>query len=92
MSFAKYLLERSDRQVYRDAMETTTNVEFLWMNRICAEFREMPGMCLTTAQASRLWGLGMWRCHLLLEGLVAKGHLRQTAQGAYVVAADERRH
>ena len=72
-------------------MKTTiTGVEFLWANRILAEYREMQGMCLTAEQASRLWGLERPLCHLLLESLVAEHLLRRTAQGAYVLANDER--
>lgn len=67
-------------------METTRgDVEFLWRNRIKAEYREMPGMCLTAEQGSRLWGLGQAHCHVLLEALVGSGYLRRTAQGAYVL-------
>lgn len=50
----------------------------------------MQGMSLTAEQASRLWGLERPRCHLLLESLVAENLLRRTAQGAYVMASDER--
>ncbi len=68
-------------------METArTDVEFLWTNLIRAEYREMPGMCLTAAQASRLWGLDQSRCHTLLDALVVGGYLRRTGQGAYVLA------
>ena len=35
--------------------------------RARAEFREMPGMCLTTAQAARLWQLSPARAEELLE-------------------------
>jgi len=67
-------------------METTkTNVEFLWTNRIKAEYREMPGMCLTASQASRLWGLEPSHCNLLLDALVVSGYLRRNVQGAYVL-------
>lgn len=72
-------------------METTrTDVDYLWTNRIRAEYREMPGMSLTAAQASRLWGLDQARCHLLLDALVASGYLRRTAQGAYALAEGTR--
>ena len=38
--------------------------------RARAEFREMPGMCLTTAQAARLWQLSPARAEELLSELV----------------------
>ena len=43
--------------------------------RARAEFREMPGMCLTTAQAARLWQLGPARAEELLSELVQSGFL-----------------
>jgi DNA-binding IclR family transcriptional regulator len=43
--------------------------------RARAEFREMPGMCLTTAQAARLWQLTPDRAEALLSELVQSGFL-----------------
>jgi DNA-binding IclR family transcriptional regulator len=43
--------------------------------RARAEFREMPGMCLTTAQAARLWQLSEARAEALLSELVQAGFL-----------------
>ena len=43
--------------------------------RARAEFREMPGMCLTTAQAARLWQLSPARAEELLSELVKSGFL-----------------
>ena len=43
--------------------------------RARAEFREMPGMCLTTAQAARLWQLSPARAEELLSELVQSGFL-----------------
>lgn len=43
--------------------------------RARAEFREMPGMCLTTAQAARLWQLSQDRAEELLSQLVQSGFL-----------------
>jgi len=43
--------------------------------RARAEFREMPGMCLTTAQAARLWQLSPTRAEELLSDLVQAGFL-----------------
>ena len=44
--------------------------------RIRAEYREMPGMRLTPAQASRLFNLEPRYCARVLDGLVADGVLR----------------
>ncbi|MEO7133701.1 MAG: hypothetical protein ABI024_05730 [Vicinamibacterales bacterium] len=43
--------------------------------RARAEFRDMPGMCLTTAQAARLWELSPERAEELLSELVQSGFL-----------------
>ena len=43
--------------------------------RARAEFREMPGMCLTTAQAARLWQLSPAKAEELLSDLVQAGFL-----------------
>lgn len=43
--------------------------------RARAEFREMPGMCLTTAQAARLWQLSPEQAQELLQELVHAGFL-----------------
>jgi hypothetical protein len=48
--------------------------EELW-TRVQAEFREMPGLRLTLAQASRLFSIQPERCERLLGGLVRAGHL-----------------
>jgi DNA-binding IclR family transcriptional regulator len=53
---------------------TETNNEDLSL-RARAEFREMPGMCLTTAQAARLWQLSPARAEELLSQLVEAGFL-----------------
>ena len=53
---------------------TTQNLSELAM-RARAEFREMPGMCLTTAQAARLWQLSPARAEELLSELVESGFL-----------------
>ena len=50
--------------------------------RIRAEFREMPGLRLTPAQARRLWGLEVEMCHRVIEALVASDFLRWTPAGA----------
>jgi hypothetical protein len=50
--------------------------------RVREEFREMPGLRLTSAQATRLWGLEQDACRQVLEALVATAYLRWTAAGA----------
>jgi hypothetical protein len=55
--------------------------------RIREEFREMPGLRLTPAQATRLWGMDSEACRAVIETLVAADFLRWTASGA-VTRAD----
>jgi hypothetical protein len=52
--------------------------------RIRAEYREMPGLTLTPAQAQRLWGLDRGSCDTLLTDLVTTGFLARTFDGAFV--------
>ena len=56
------------------------------VQRVRGEFREMPGLRLTFAQACRLWQLDPTTCGLVLERLIRDGVLLQTRQGNYVAA------
>ncbi len=53
-----------------------------------AEFREMPGLRLTHAQAERLWSLDAITCTHLLEHLVGTGFLIPLADGRYARVGD----
>ena len=55
--------------------------------RVREEFREMPGLRLTPAQASRLWGLEPATCSAVIDRLIASAYLRWTSAGA-VTRAD----
>lgn len=59
----------------------------LLLARIRGEYREMPGLRLTVAQASRLWHMDAATCHTLLERLVAERFLARTHDDAYVAFA-----
>jgi hypothetical protein len=50
--------------------------------RVREEFREMPGLRLTPAQATRLWGLERETCRAVIDALVASAYLRWTPTGA----------
>ena len=52
------------------------------LRRIRAEFWEMPGLRLTLAQATRLWGLDVDTCRAAIDTLVAAAFLRRTPAGA----------
>lgn len=51
------------------------------VERVRAEFREMPGLHLTPAQAMRLWGLELETCREVIDELVAAAFLRWTTAG-----------
>ena len=54
---------------------------------IRGEYREMPGLRLTSAQACRLWQVDASTCETLLEQLVRETFLRKTLDGAYIALA-----
>ena len=54
----------------------------LVVHRVREEFREMPGLRLTPAQATRLWGLERDTAHAVIERLVASAFLRWTPAGS----------
>jgi hypothetical protein len=56
-----------------------------WLALIRAEYREMPGLCLTKPQARRLWGLDQPTCDELLEELETAGFLKRTSSDCYVL-------
>ena len=51
----------------------------------------MPGLSLTAAQASRLWGVDHSVCERVLRELVMDGALFYTPRGVYVAAPPTRR-
>jgi len=60
--------------------KTAMNVEKL-VERIRAEFDEMPGMVLTVPQASKFFGVDQELMRSVTERLVASEHLRLTRGG-----------
>jgi hypothetical protein len=56
------------------------------IDRVRAEFVEMPGLELTLPQAVRLWGLGADDCRHVLDSLADAGFLRWTARRTVVRA------
>jgi hypothetical protein len=61
------------------------------LQRVQGEFREMPGLRLTPAQASRLWGLDAVASQAVLDALVDVRFLRKTADGAFMRPSDTER-
>lgn len=58
------------------------------VRRIQNEYREMPGLKLTEAQARRLWDLDGHTCSDLLATLLERRFLKRTASGTYIRALD----
>jgi hypothetical protein len=54
------------------------------LQQIEAEYREMPGLIVTDAQAQRLWGLDNMTCKRALDALVQRGVLKRTGRDAYI--------
>jgi hypothetical protein len=54
------------------------------LRRVRNEFLEMPGLRLTTAQASRLWAIDPTQASALLTALVASQFLFRTRDGAFM--------
>jgi hypothetical protein len=53
------------------------------VDRVRAEFIEMPGLSLTLPQARRLFGLPQEACARILGGLAREGLLRYRPDGSY---------
>jgi hypothetical protein len=53
-----------------------------------AEYREMPGLKLTAAQAARLWHLGPAESARILDSMVDAGLLYRARDGAYLLLWD----
>jgi hypothetical protein len=52
---------------------------------ILAEYREMPGLCLTERQMQRLWSLDADTCRAALLALLDAGLLRRTPRDGYML-------
>ena len=60
-------------------------VEFVTLvNRVRAEFIEMPGLRLTVRQATRLLGIEPALCQSVVDSLVASAFLRRGPGGTFV--------
>jgi hypothetical protein len=66
--------------VQKRAMRTIHDV----LNRLRAEFLEMPGLRLTSPQVQRLCGVERTTCQMVLDALVNEGFLWVTPEGLYV--------
>lgn len=66
------------------ALAASVTDQIVW--RVRAEYLEMPGLCLTPAQARRLWNLDSDLCQAILNVLVEARFLARTRSGAFVRA------
>jgi hypothetical protein len=58
------------------------------LERIQAEFLEMPGLRLTHAQVQRLCGVDEVMCRTVLSALIDLKFLRLNADGTYIRASE----
>jgi len=58
------------------------------IERLRAEFLEMPGLRLTVQQVQRLCGVDETLCQDVLDALVALKFLRRNADGSYARLGD----
>jgi hypothetical protein len=54
------------------------------VDRVRADYMEMPGLELTLPQAVRLWTIGMDDCRFVIDALVDAGFLKWTARRTIV--------
>jgi hypothetical protein len=71
----------------RDTAPTTGTTRDVLL-RVQGEYRDMPGLKLTEAQAQRLLGIDCDTCAVVLSTLIERRFLRRTASGQYVRAWD----
>jgi DNA-binding IclR family transcriptional regulator len=69
-------------------MQVETPITDALRTRAQAEYREMPGLKLTAAQAARLWHLGPNESARLLDSMVDAGLLYRARDGAYLLLWD----
>ncbi len=62
----------------------------MWLQRMRAEYTEIPGLHLTKPQVQRLWGLDPIISEALLDTLIDERFLRKTPTGAYARAEVDR--
>ena len=76
--------------VYFSTDTTATTDLGQWVDRIGAEYREMPGLSLTLALAARFWGVTPDFCGAVFTVLTARRQLRETVAGRFVDAGGRR--
>jgi len=59
------------------------------IERVLAEYREMPGVALTLEQARRLWGCDEVTCRRVADALVARHELRWSHENRLIRAGED---
>jgi len=70
---------RSDTRTRSGAIRTL-------LERVQAEYAEMPGLSITLPQAQRLWAVDQATCEEIFSRLVSGGVLKRTTRGRFVRA------
>ena len=60
------------------------------VTRIRAEYREIPGLQLTFAQARVLWHIDGPTCSAVLQALIDEGFLIGTSEGRFIAASTKK--
>ncbi len=61
----------------------------VWVERVRAEYLEMPGLALTPPQMRRLWVLDAPLCDAVANALVSAGFLRRRPNNSYTRVAND---
>ena len=72
----------------QEAQRDDTTIDAL-VQRVRAEFLEMPGLRLTPAEATRFWGLGPAECGHVIDALIGSAFLRWTSAGTLARADNQ---
>jgi hypothetical protein len=68
---------------------TFSSLDDALVRRVRSEFREIPGLRLTVAQAQRLWGLDRETCEAVLSRLTETHVIAQSADGRIFAVAGQ---
>jgi hypothetical protein len=69
-----------------NAVSVTEALVAEWVNRVRAEYLEMPGLALTRWQMRRFWLLDASLCDAVVDALVASGFLDRRPNNTYARA------
>jgi DNA-binding MarR family transcriptional regulator len=61
-----------------------------WVDRVRAEYLEMPGLTLTQSQMRRLWRLDPSLCDAVVDALIAAGFLRRRPNDTYARVSNDK--